>query len=70
MSNMRKALFPTLVSAYDAWTVSGNTRDLQAVTTRAGAHWQSLALGLLDTFSRQGPGCRDTLVGSIEHNTY
>ena len=70
MSNMRKALFPALVSAYDAWTVSGNTRGMQAIAARAATHWQALALGLLDTFRRHGPDCRQTLVGSIEHNTY
>jgi len=70
LSNMRKTLFPALVSAYDDWTVSGNTRNLQALAARASGHWQSLALGLLDTFSRHGPDCRQTLVGSIEHNTY
>ncbi len=70
MSNMRKTLFPALVSAYDAWTVGGHTRELQAITVRAARHWQSLALGLLEIFSRDGPDCRQALVGSIEHNTY
>jgi hypothetical protein len=70
MSNMRKTLFPALVSAYDAWTVSGNTRELRAVAARASGHWQSLALGLLETFSRNGPDCRQALVGRIEKNTY
>jgi len=70
LSNMRKALFPALVSAYDAWTVSGNTRDLQAIATRASGHWQSLALGLQETFSRNGPDCQQALVCSIESNTY
>jgi len=63
-------LFPALVSAYDAWTVGGHTRELQAITVRAAHHWQSLALDLLDIFSRDGPDCRQALVGSIEHNTY
>jgi hypothetical protein len=70
LSNMRKALFPALVSAYDAWTVSGNTRDLQAIAARASGHWHSLALGLLDTFSHNGPDCQQALIGSIESNTY
>jgi hypothetical protein len=70
LGNMRKALFPALVSAYDAWTVSGNTRDLQAVSARASKHWQSLALGLLETFSHSGPDCQQNLVRSIEDNIY
>jgi len=70
MSNMRKALFPALVSAYDAWTVSGNIRDLQAIAARASGHWQSLALGLLQIFNRSGPGCQQELVGTIESNIY
>jgi len=70
MSNMRKTLFPALVSAYDAWTVSGNTTELQAVAARAAKHWQSLALDLLDIYSRAQPDCPQALVGSIENNTY
>ena len=70
LSNMRKALFPALVSAYDAWTVSGNTRELQAIAARASGHWQSLALGLLDTFSHNGADCQQALIGSIESNPY
>jgi len=70
LSNMRKTLFPALVSAYDAWTASGNTRELQATAARAAGHWQSLALGLLDNFSRSGPDCQQALVDSIENSTY
>jgi hypothetical protein len=70
MSNMRKALFPALVSAYDAWTVSGNTRELQAVATRASLHWLTLAQDLLDTFSHNGQACQQALVGDIENRTY
>jgi hypothetical protein len=70
MSNMRKTLFPALVSAYDAWTVCGSTREMQTIAARAAGHWQSLALDLLNTFSHNGPDCRDRLVGSIESNTY
>ena len=70
MSNMRKALFPSLVSAYDAWTVSGNITELQAVSARAAKHWQSLALDLLNIYSHDQPDCPQTLVGSIEKNTY
>jgi hypothetical protein len=70
MSNMRKTLFPALVSAYDAWTVSGNTRDLQGLAARASRHWKSVALGLLDTFSHNGPDCEQALVCHIENNTY
>jgi len=70
MSNMRKALFPSLVSAYDAWTVSGNTTELQAVSARAAMHWQSLALDLLNIYSHDQADCLQTLVGSIEKHTY
>jgi hypothetical protein len=70
MSSMRKALFPALVSAYDAWTVSGTTTELRAVTARAATHWQSLALDLLETYSRGQPDCPQALVGSIENSTY
>jgi hypothetical protein len=69
MSNMRKTLFPALVSAYDAWTASGSTTELQAVTARAAKHWQSLALDLLDSYSRDQPACPQTLICNIENNT-
>jgi len=70
MSNMRKALFPALVSAYDDWLSSGNTRKLQGLPGKAARHWQTLALDLLETFSRTGPDCQQALVARIENNTY
>jgi hypothetical protein len=70
MSNMRKALFPSLVSAYDAWTVSGNTAELRAVSARAARHWQSLALDLLNIYSHDQADSLQTLIGNIEKHTY
>lgn len=43
LNNMRKHLFPSLTTAYDAWRAGGDTEPLVAAATRGRDHW--LALG-------------------------
>ena len=69
LANMRKALFPGLMAAYETWTVTGNTRALEQLTGEAAAHWQRLADKMLDIYREQGPGCQPALVALIEKNT-
>ena len=69
MANMRKDLFPKLVAAYEIWTVTGNTRELQQLTDAAAAHWQQLAEKILATYRQQGSTCHAALIALIEANT-
>ncbi len=68
MSNMRKQLFPSLVSAYSQWQDSGDTRDLQQLTESASRHWLSLANTILELFRSHGDNCQEKLVATIESN--
>lgn len=69
LSSMRKQLFPQLLAAYEIWTVTGNTRELEQLASRSAAHWQALAERLLGLFRRDGTGCRQHLVSRIESST-
>jgi len=69
MANMRKALFPRLVAAYEVWTATGNTRGLEQLTDEATVHWQRLAEEMLEIYREQGPGCQPALISLIEANT-
>lgn len=69
MANMRKDLFPRLMTAYETWTVTGNTRELEQLTGEATAHWQRLAEEMLEIYREQGPGCQPALISLIEANT-
>lgn len=69
LSNMRKELFPQLLAAYEIWTVTGNTRELDQLVRRSAGHWTALAGELLDLFRRYGNDSRQQLVATIESNT-
>jgi len=69
LSNMRKELFPGLLSAYEIWTVTGNTRELEQLARRSAAHWTAVATNLLDLFRQHGTGGRQQLVSTIESST-
>ena len=69
MANMRKDLFPKLIAAYEIWTITGNTRELEQLTGEAAAHWQKLAGEILVTYREQGDTCHATLISLIEANT-
>jgi hypothetical protein len=69
MSNMRKELFPELVCAYEIWSATGDSGELQSVAGQAGAHWQSLATGMLEVFNTQQAACQQSLIHMIENHT-
>jgi len=66
MNNMRKALFPEFVSAYEGWTVSGDTRELEQLVDRAAAHWQSLAETCLELHQEHRDNSEAALISVIE----
>ena len=69
MNNMRKALFPEFVSAYEGWTVAGDTRELEQLVDKAAAHWQSLAETCLELHKEHKDNCEPALIAVIEANT-
>jgi hypothetical protein len=69
MTSMRKDLFPELLAAYEIWTVTGRTLELEELARQAAAHWQMLAGKILDLYREQGCACQPALIALIEANT-
>ncbi len=69
LSNMRKELFPRLLSGYEIWKISANTRELGQLLGTSVRHWQTLAERLLEVFRTRGEACGPQLVAMIEANT-
>jgi hypothetical protein len=69
MTNMRKDLFPKLVAAYEVWTVSGNSQELEILVGEATSHWQMLSEKMLGIYREQGQECQPALISLIESNT-
>jgi hypothetical protein len=69
LSNMRKELFPRLLAAYEIWTVTGNTRELEELCMRSKAHWTALAGKLLELFDALGSDSQQQLIATIEAGT-
>ena len=70
MTNMRRELSPGLVAAYENWTRSGNTDQLEQHAAAAATHWQGLAETLLENYRKQGRNCQQSLVSIIEQNPF
>ena len=69
MNSMRKALFPALVSAYDNWSISADSRELEQLVDRATNHWQSIAETCLEIHKEHRDNSEQPLVRFIEANT-
>jgi hypothetical protein len=69
MTSMRKDLFPELLAAYEIWTVTGRTHELEQLAGEAAAHWQMLAEKILDLYREQGCAFQPALNSLIEANT-
>ena len=69
MNNMRKALFPAFVTAYDNWSISADTHELEQLVERAVVHWQDLAAACLEMHTENRNSCEPVLIAAIEANT-
>ncbi|MBN8764171.1 MAG: hypothetical protein BGP20_02635 [Thiobacillus sp. 63-78] len=66
LSGLRRALFPALLQAYEAWLGSGDTATLASVVKAAEAHWLDAARHLSATYHRdpaQGDAQLNALAG-------
>jgi hypothetical protein len=50
LDGVRRSLFPQLVAAYDYWRESGDQGQLISVVETGKAHWQNVAMQLLNTW--------------------
>lgn len=69
LSNMRKELFPRLLSAYEIWKISASTYELESLTSTAATHWLALAQRLLESFREENPVNTARLVTIVEAHT-
>jgi hypothetical protein len=70
VSNMRKELFPELVAAYETWSDSGNSSQLEHLAQRSLPYWQALATDLLEIFETNKAGCQQAVVSCIESRVF
>ena len=52
LTNMRKYLYPGLLTAYDKWQETGNETALQNTLLSAQKHWSTLAEKILDIYQK------------------
>jgi hypothetical protein len=69
MTNMRKELFPELLTAYEIWTVTGNAQALKRVAELSATHWQPLAEEILKLHHKQDRNSQTALIELIEAHT-
>ncbi len=66
MGNLRKSLFPTLLSAYESWTRSGSPVELNRAASSARGHWLMLAEEVLELYRHRGSNCQDEITALVE----
>jgi hypothetical protein len=66
VSNMRKELFPGLVTAYKAWSDDGDTSPLEHIAEQSLPHWQTLTTDLLEIFETNKADCQQAIISCIE----
>jgi len=67
LSNMRKHIFPSLMTAYEHWCENKNINAIQQTATASVDHWQSLALQMLALHQQDAKQCSvrmETLVNN------
>ncbi len=57
LTNMRKHIFPSLITAYECWCENNNIDTIQQTVTAAVDHWQSLALQMLALHQQDTKQC-------------
>jgi hypothetical protein len=63
---MRRQLFPSLQSAYQAWMTSGDAGALTEQATRGSGHWRALAGEMLLLHERHGEGAARPIAAAVE----
>ena len=69
LGNMRKAIFPSLLSAYEAW-LQGDVAPLGELPARAAPHWESVAGQALALYREQPPDLAARIARLVEANHY
>lgn len=68
LSNMRKDLFPALVSSYNCWYETGSLASLKEITAKGLKHWGALCQSILKISDQQPDDMHSILTTLIEQN--
>jgi len=69
LSGLRRALFPSLSTAYEQWQQHGNSKSLSRVSAQGERHWLHVARELMQTFhadAKNGDARLNHLAGHLE----
>lgn len=66
LTAMRRAIFPSLVPAYEQWHRQGNPSALAELVERAAAHWASLGHAMLALHRRDGEAAAEPIRRLVE----
>jgi len=69
LSNMRKQMFPRLITEYQTWLDTADPQALQDLAKQAARHWRNLADEMLHAYRQHGNQCQPTLVALVEAHT-
>lgn len=68
MSNLRKELFPALLSTYEQWYKTGDFTAMTELTNKGLRHWGEMCQSILDLANEQPANMPDILRERIEQN--
>jgi len=68
LNNMRKHMYPSLLSAYQQWHENGQLKPLSQQVQDGRDHWQSLADNVLEIYRQQGPESQEAIESLLENS--
>jgi len=68
LTNMRKHIMPSLVSAYKHWQESGSHVELKKLVSQSQRHWQNIAHQMLALHTQYGKTCRQHIENLVKEN--
>jgi hypothetical protein len=69
LGSLRKSLYPSLITAYETWAQTGNSRELADVACTGREHWPALAGNILALYREHPAELQEQLVSKIETAT-
>jgi len=69
LSSMRKAIFPSLVTAYTDWLTSHNTSKLNKLIPQARDHWINMAEQMIELYRKHNGSAHTHMESLINNNT-
>jgi hypothetical protein len=68
LSNMRKHIMPSLLTAYKHWQENGSHVELTKLVSQSQQHWQNIAQKMLALHTQYGKTCRQHIENLVNEN--